>query len=268
MTALPRVPDDAPGDVEEPLAGGNVSAGVVRVGDTVRRPAGPWTPAVHAVLTRLADVGFRHAPRSLGLDDRGRHVVEHVPGVMAHPLPDGVTAPGLADVGRLARDLHDALDGWSPPPDARFQRVIPPDREDLVIHHDLAPWNLVLAEDRLVLIDWDGCGPGTRTWDLAYAAHAFVPLAPADAGGPGTDAAAAGLRALADGYGLDDAGRERLARTLAPRTWSMHTLLEHGHRTGTQPWARLWDEGHGGFWRRDAEWVEEHAAALRAALTA
>jgi len=31
---------------EVPLEGGNMTGGVVRVGDTVRRPAGPWTPAV------------------------------------------------------------------------------------------------------------------------------------------------------------------------------------------------------------------------------
>jgi hypothetical protein len=38
---------------EIPLAGGNMSSGVVRLGDTVRRPAGPWKPAVHALLTHL-----------------------------------------------------------------------------------------------------------------------------------------------------------------------------------------------------------------------
>ncbi|MFE7134272.1 hypothetical protein ACFVIM_25780 [Streptomyces sp. NPDC057638] len=57
---------------EEPPYGGNVSAGVVRVGDTVRRPAGPWTPAVHAVLTQLHQMGFRAAARPLGVDDQGR----------------------------------------------------------------------------------------------------------------------------------------------------------------------------------------------------
>jgi Ser/Thr protein kinase RdoA (MazF antagonist) len=30
---------------ETPLDGGNMNNGVVRVGDTVRRPAGPWTPS-------------------------------------------------------------------------------------------------------------------------------------------------------------------------------------------------------------------------------
>ncbi|MFI2754133.1 phosphotransferase [Cellulomonas sp. P22] len=261
-----RTESDGRDVAEVPLTGGNVTTGIVRVGDTVRRPAGPSTPAVHAVLRHLEDVGFRHAPRSFGLDAQGRHVLEFVPGPMAHPAVPGSPEVDLHEVGRVARELHDALDGWEPPPDAVWQTAIPPDGTDLVIHHDLAPWNLVLAEDRLVLIDWDGCGPGTRGWDLAYAAHGFVPLAPAGAGGPGAELSGVRLRALADGYRLDGPGRERLADLLARRCWSMFDLLDQGHRSGEQPWARLWDEGHGGYWRRDAEWVEAHAVGLRAAL--
>ena len=41
----------------ERLDGGNIG-GAVRVGDTVRRAAGPWTPAVHALLTHLATRRF------------------------------------------------------------------------------------------------------------------------------------------------------------------------------------------------------------------
>lgn len=245
--------------MEEPLTGGNVSAGVVRVGDTVRRPAGPQTPAVHALLEHLHAVGFRHAPRSFGLDDQGRHVLEFVPGRMAHP--DGPPLDPAA-TGRVARELHEALDGWEPPSGAVWACPIPTDGDDLVVHNDLAPWNVVVGEDRLVLIDWDGASPGTRTWDLAYLAHGLVPLDP----GTPVDVAGERLRALADGYGLDAAGRERLLATLGPRTWSMHTLLEHGHRTGEQPWARLWDEGHGAVWRRDAEWTEANLPTLRRAL--
>lgn len=204
-----------------------------------------------------------------GWTSRGGTSWSTSPGPMAHPdaAALGLHRPAPTDIGRLARDLHDALDGWAPPADAVWHIAIEPDVEDLVVHHDLAPWNLVLAKDRLVLIDWDGCGPGSRLWDLAYAAHGFVPLAPPDAGGPGTDAAASALRELADGYGLDDDGRVRLAGLLARRTWSMYDLLDRGHRTGTQPWARLWDEGHGTSWRNDAEWIEAHGAALRTALT-
>jgi hypothetical protein len=60
---------------EIPLAGGNMSGGVVRVGDTVRRPAGPWTPAVRALLTHLHEAGFRGAPLmadAYGLTERER----------------------------------------------------------------------------------------------------------------------------------------------------------------------------------------------------
>ncbi|MGA8209061.1 MAG: (deoxy)nucleoside triphosphate pyrophosphohydrolase, partial [Nocardioidaceae bacterium] len=38
------------------LDGGNVG-GAVRVGGTVRRATGPWTPAVHRLLDHLGDVG-------------------------------------------------------------------------------------------------------------------------------------------------------------------------------------------------------------------
>ena len=48
---------------EHVLGGGNVAAGVVRVGDTVRKPAGFWTPAVDALLTHLRQAGFTGAPQ-------------------------------------------------------------------------------------------------------------------------------------------------------------------------------------------------------------
>ena len=248
--------------LEEALSGGNVAAGVIRVGDTVRRPAGPQTLAVHALLTHLEQVGYRHAPRSLGLDDAGRHVLEYIPGRMADAPGPGDPPVDAADVGRMVRDLHDALAGWAPPPDAVWSCPIPTDGDDLVVHNDLAPWNIVVAPERLVIIDWDGCSPGTRTWDLAYLAHGLVPLEPAT---PWLDVVAR-LRGLADGYGMDSDDRLRLAAALVPRTWSMYTLLAQGKEAGEEPWARLWDEGHGAIWRRDAEWAEANTDRLRDAL--
>jgi hypothetical protein len=49
------------------LAGGSVG-GAVRVGGTVRRPTGPWTPAVHALLDQLA-TRVPNVPCVLGHDE-------------------------------------------------------------------------------------------------------------------------------------------------------------------------------------------------------
>ena len=64
---------------EVPLTGGTLNA-VVRVGETVRRTAGPWTPTIHALLRHVRDRGFDLAPEPLGLDDEGREIVSYIPG--------------------------------------------------------------------------------------------------------------------------------------------------------------------------------------------
>lgn len=248
-------------DVELSLPGGNTTGGVVRVGDTVRRPATAASATVHAFLKHLNDVGYSGAPRTLGFDEQGRHVVEFVEGPILMPFAPPERLPALRRVGRLLRDLHDAAEGFAVPDDAVWNVVIPPDRADLVVHHDAAPWNLV-AGSRWVLIDWDNCGPGSRLWDLAYAAHGFLPLA----GETPVEVAATGLGALADGYGLDEQGRLDLAELLVPRIMSMYELLLRGHQEKTEPWCGLWEQGHGDIWFSHAEYTRTHLAAFKVAL--
>ncbi|MFC7331067.1 phosphotransferase enzyme family protein [Marinactinospora rubrisoli] len=252
-----------PRDVEVPLTGGNVSVGVVRVGGTVRKPATAATPAVEAFLGHLAAAGFTGAPRTLGRDERGRHVLEYVPGVMADTLPP-MTPAELRRLGAMIRGLHDAAAGFTPPPGARWEVVIPPDREELVCHHDLAPWNLVRDGERWVFIDFDGAGPGSRLWDLGYAAHGFVPLRPG--GDPAHDAAR--LRALADGYRLDAHQRAALPELTAEHVRGMHRLLVDGARRGRRPWARLHAQGHAAYWAAAADYAAAHRGRFTAALLA
>jgi hypothetical protein len=73
---------------EEILYGGNTSV-VVRVGDTVRRHTGHWTPAVHDLLAHLSSVGFVDAPTVLGIDDQSREVLPFVTGEVGllDPVP-------------------------------------------------------------------------------------------------------------------------------------------------------------------------------------
>lgn len=122
---------------EEPLVGGNVSQGVVRVGNTVREPATEATGSVLAFLTHLNDNGFEGAPRSLGRDELGRMTLEYVQGPLAHELPL-LDRPGLRRVGALIRALHDLSETFVPPRGARWEVAIPLDEELLIGHHDLA----------------------------------------------------------------------------------------------------------------------------------
>jgi Phosphotransferase enzyme family len=251
---------------EVPLAGGNVSNGVVRVGDTVRRPAGPWTPAVHALLTHIRAAGFDGAPEPLGLDGKGREVLRFIPGPIA--WGDGFRllqpAGSLARAGRLIRDFHDAVAGFVPPAGAQWQVNVRPDRAEIIAHHDLAPWNLV-AGDRWAFIDWDMAAPGSRLWDLAWASLGFVPLS-AD---PELQAPDPGrrLRILIDAYGLDDdRERENLAAMLGPRARAMHGFLADRAARNVHPWVRLWREGHGEAWRSNADYIDERLALWRDAL--
>lgn len=256
-----------PGVTDEiPLSGGNVNGQVVRVGDTVRRAAGPWTPAVHALLAHLHDVGFDGAPRPLGVDEQGREVLSFVPGTVAWPdhfhLFDDAAA--LRRVGRLIRDFHDAVASFVPPPDARWQVLMPADREEIIAHHDLAPWNLIAGDPGWAFIDWDVAAPGSRLWDIAYALHGFVPLS-AD---PRWQRADAGhrMRVFVDAYGLDEAERRDLVPLLAPRTRAMYDFLAAQAARRVQPWTHLWETGHGRVWRSDADYIERHVADWHRAL--
>jgi len=248
------------------LGGGNATGGVVRIGDTVRRPAGPWTPAVHALLDHLCAAGFRGAPRPLGLDDLGREVLTFIPGTIPWPGNFALLDPDdrLRRVARLIRDFHDAVTGFCPPPDARWQALIPAEGTGIIAHHDLAPWNLVISPRRWAFIDWDTASPGSRLWDVAYALHGFVPLS-ANPRYQRNDSARR-MRLLADTYGLDQAQRQELLPMLARRTKAMYDFLAGQAAVGTQPWTRLWQQGHGLTWQADTDYIAERAATWHQAL--
>jgi Ser/Thr protein kinase RdoA (MazF antagonist) len=166
-----------PDDGETVLTGGNMTP-VVRVGDSVRRAAGPWTPTVHALLRHLRASGFDHAPEPRGIDAQGREVLSFVPGrVGAYPLDDFMLADAtLAAVATMLRAFHDATADFPIPADAVWRwRAHEP--AEVICHNDFAPYNLVWNGERLVgVIDLDLASPGPRVWDAAYAAYRFVPL--------------------------------------------------------------------------------------------
>jgi hypothetical protein len=196
---------------EQVMPGGR-SGGAIRLGDTVLRPAKPWTATVHTVLRHLETAGFSDAPRVIDTDAEGNDVQTYLPGTTVGdtlPWPAWVHSDtALFQVGTWLRRLHDATADFVPPADAVWfagQQW----RPGLVIgHHDAAPYNAVWQDDRLAgFIDWETAGPSSRAFDLAWTALSWVPLHPGKIVEPRGFTALADrsrrLHLLLDAYGYD-----------------------------------------------------------------
>jgi hypothetical protein len=262
------------GPEEEPLTEGFRTAAVRRIGDIVRRSAGPWSPAVHAWLAHLAEVGAGLAPRPVTLDlHNGTEDLTYVQGVV---LSGGVSPEylwyddTLADVAQLIRRFHDAARSFVPRTGAAWQEAMAfPGGGEVICHNDLAPWNTVFVGHRPVaFIDWDEAAPGPRWWDVAYALWHFVPLY----GDPASDPFELGefeprarrSRLLCDAYGLHD--REGLVDRIIRRQRTVYRVFKDGARAGDLAYARLWEMGAGTGIRNQAAYVEAHRPELESAF--
>ena len=193
---------------EVPLTGGSVNV-VVRVGDTVRRSTGPWTPAVHALLRHLKAVGFGGAPRVLGIDEAGREILTFIKGTPANrPWPAELrTDAGLRALAPLLRRYHDAVASFTPLDGAEWRiGRVPLLPGQIVRHGDVGPWNTIWRDGMPVaLIDWDLAEPGSPLLDVAQATWLSTPLSGErvwkKAGFTSPPDARARLHAFCAGYG-------------------------------------------------------------------
>ena len=207
---------------ETPLPGGRWSAGVVRIGDTVRRRRSPASAFVADLLGHVHGAGFHGCPRYLGRDHLDRDVFSYLPGEVVarwRRLDDAE----VAAAARLLRQWHDATRGFR--------------GGGVVCHHDPGPNNAVFVAGRPVAwIDFDFAAPGDPIEDVAYLAWSWCISGRPDRG-PAAEQARQ-VRLLADVYGLDRDGRRRLVPAIDERLDRNVTLwrtVATGPATGTTP---------------------------------
>ena len=147
------------------LKGGRTTAGVVRIGDTVRRPIKARAAHAHKLLCHLESRGFDGAPKFLGIDSMGREVLSFVPGSVPPELAY-FSDEQLIAAARLLRQFHDATldcpvrDGY-----------------EVVCHGDASPCNCVFVDGvPKAFIDFDDVHPGSRLEDLGYAAWLWIDI--------------------------------------------------------------------------------------------
>lgn len=202
-----------------PLPGGRMTSGIVRRGDRLRRPMGPWSPAVHEYLRHLEAARFEGSPRVLGVEPEWE-VLTFIDGDVAvdprwepghgHRLPPYArTDLALGGAADLLRKLHSAASGFRPAITGYRFHPHPPRPGEIVSHGDLGPWNTVYRDGiPVAFIDWDSAQPVDPLADLAAAAWTFIPLAPpgqlSEAGFDPLPDLSARLRMFVDAYGLTD----------------------------------------------------------------
>jgi len=242
---------------------------VVIDGDVVRRPAGPWTPAVHALLNHLERAGFTSSPRAVTAD--GEDVVTYISGESVHP--HAWSDEGIFHVGGLLRRLHETTASFVPPPGADWHPwPFASDAPDAIIsHRDTGPWNIV-ARDGLpvAFIDWVTAGPANPLEEIAATGWLNAQLHDDDVaelqGLPSARARAAQLRCFADGYRL--AAGDRRGLVTAMIEYAIRDSAAEAVQAGVTPqsgdatalWAITWRA-------RSAAWMVRHRRLLENALT-
>lgn len=234
----------------------------MRVGDTVRRPVGAWTPAVHALLRHLEEVGFEASPRVLGIDAKGREMLTFCEGVSlsleAPQLLESLVT--VAKAGALVVGLRTAVRSFVAPANAQWWRGSPdPIPGSLVIHGDLAPWNVIVNGEDWKLIDWDAAGPGRFEWEAAYTLHTFGQLWPES--GLLDDEVVARIRAFGEGANLSSAALREVVELVPRRTLGIADMIERLAAKDHPAFTLLQQEGHALSWRAASDHVAARLSA-------
>jgi hypothetical protein len=252
-----------------PLPGGTANRGlVIRVGDSVLRPAAPCRRATHALLAHLSAVGFDGAPRVLAASAT-TEMLTYIDGDAAvSPLPvETLTDAALVSVARLLSRYHQAVASFDPA-GYRWPRPIPARfRTGLVSHNDVHPANLVFRGGRAVaLIDFDWAGPGSAAWDVAAAARYWAPLQDdQDIADCRQGRALERFRMFVHATGMTRAERRQVAEAVvANHDWTYAIVTEAaaaGHEGFADHWGSVAEPA-----ARARRWCQRHQRDLLAAV--
>jgi aminoglycoside phosphotransferase (APT) family kinase protein len=233
----------------------------------VTRPAGEWSPTVHAFLRYLRAQGLTCVPEPIAVEADVERLVAIEGDAGAAGWNHQHSDAGLRSAVQLLRTVHDASVGWIPPPDAVFRvPEVACDGDAVWCHGDIGPWNMVWRDGEAVgLIDWDFLHRGPRLDDVAYGLRWFAPARDDENAlewhhFPTVPDRAHRVRVFLDAYGelepfdVAEAIAARIEVTMAHEL----ALAE----AGVEP-QRTWVADGSQEWAADeAQWVREHARLL------
>jgi len=221
---------------ETRLHGGRVTKGVVRVGDTVRRPTKANSPFVRDLLCSLEARGFDGAPRYLGVDEQGREMFSYLEGDVPSELDPAISDDALVAAAQLIRRFHDATAGSALAGE-----------HETVCHNDLSPCNFVFRHKLPVaIIDFDAAAPGPRLSDLGYAIFLWLNLG---TDGPEPDDQTRRITLFCSAYGKA-AAKPAIDATLRAVVRNAERLELEGRQADVE------------WWRVQLDWLQQHQHEL------
>lgn len=238
------------------LTGGRLTKGVVRIGETVRRPRRDSSDFVARLLRHFESLHVSWAPRYLGRDELGRDTFTYLHGSVPQRwgyFPDHQ----VGAAAKLLRAFHDATRGSDLC-----------GNHSVVCHHDFGPNNAVFRdEDPVAMIDFDMVAPGDAIEDLGYSAWAWC-ISSKTSVRPPVEIQAHQVRILADEYGLDAGARTVLIDSILERQernalfWSSAIDNAEGILT---PVEKMFEIVH--WSRHEAAYVAANRRVFQLALT-
>ena len=233
--------------LESLLVGGRTATEVVRIENTVRRSVGPNSEFNHALLKLLEEKSFGHAPRFLGIDEKGREILTFMDGEVSHGEMNW-TDDQLAKVVQMLKDFHDATAG------SELAKG-----KEVVCHNDIAPWNTIIENDvPTAFIDFDDVAPGNRADDLAYLLWTFLELGsdvPADV-------QAKKIQKLCEIYGFTD--KRKLVDAILDQQEKILSKREELAKSAETQEAREFSASRIDAIRSEIEWVKANRSVLEA----
>ena len=140
---------------EEILTGGRSTAGVVKIGNEVRRPHKKESNFANSFLQFLEKQNYLFSQKFLGQDEQGRDRFFYINGLVPKEIGE-TNIFQLCQFMKIVRQFHDLSLGFT-----KSTKVI--------CHNDLSPCNTVFQNNQPVgIIDWDSAAPGERWEDLTY----------------------------------------------------------------------------------------------------
>lgn len=240
---------------------------VLRRGEQVLRPVGPWTASTQSLLQHFAAQGLP-VPQVLPSPDPAHEALSYLEGEQVHP--HAWTDEGLYAIGQLVRALHDASETYTPPEGAVWKpwclREI--GAPGVYSHGDIAPWNIITRDGLPIgLIDWEYAGPIDPMVELARVCWLFPQLHDDDIGKmyslptPKKRAQQVGL--MLDAYGLTRAQRAAFIEVMIETV-----ICETAHEAID---AHITPESTGSLWgmawrTRSLYWIWRHRCELQGAV--